>query len=254
MTTRLLLRHVWPDPDPATLKLIRAHMARGTFILPDQTYVRISRSGEVVIITDSAHVCESSGEWATFSTWPALPEADPAWKAASMYTALQVAVQENPLFPVAYKILWDRGIVGSDGRDWAWPSRLMGPAQCYPPRHEKHRAPDTSCECGFHAAYYVSELSRTYGDVVGMGVLVVTPVGVTVWHENAWRAQYYQVHAAVVPLDWEIPDNWDPEVPVIRARTPLVPYRAYEVGQEVWVMLKLGAPLAGEDMAEELGR
>lgn len=154
-----------------------------------------------------------------------------------MLKALRSAEQEEPLLPVAYKVMWDDGVV--DVREpgwtgWTWPRRLMGPATCADPVRRCPNPPMPSCACGFHAAYRVSELAAEYRDA--RGILVVSPVGRTCWHENAWRAAGYQVHAAVVPLDWQVPDEWDHEVPIVRARTPLVPYRAYQVAREVRAM------------------
>jgi hypothetical protein len=72
------------------------------------------------------------------------------------------------------------------------------------------------------------------------GVMIVTPTGRTIWHENAWRSAQYQVHAAVTGLDQEIRDDqWDPGIPVIRARRELIPYRAFEIAREVAALIEL---------------
>lgn len=233
-----LAREVWPVPDPAVVEeLRRLGLGRSVF----------TRYGDHVCFTFARNTLGLSAEGGfrldegremSFTNWPPLLGVDPCWRAASMYTAYATSVEEQLLLPVAYKALWvsGGGVVGPDGRGWMWPRRLMGPAQCGR-IGVTHRSPDQFCECGFHAAYSIAELASNYG--AAGGILVVTPVGKTMWHENAWRAAGYQVHAAIVPLDWEVPEDWDPEVPIVRTRVPLAPYRAYEVAREVWTMLEL---------------
>jgi hypothetical protein len=56
----------------------------------------------------------------------------------------------------------------------------------------------------------------------------------------------------VVGLDWEPPEgeDWDPEIPVVRAELPDVPLRAWEVAREVAAMEALEA--AGEGDRREV--
>lgn len=239
----LLVKEIWPGPDPAVVEELRqsglgSRTRSLIFKRTKHAFIRIS-GGVTLAGCDNDDFCVVEGDGG-FNYWPPLPEADPWWRAASMYAAYTAAEEEQLLLPVAYKAMWlgFGGVYGPDGKTWVWPSRFMGPAQCdtISPSHSEP-APVIECECGFHAAFSVSELAAEYRDAGG--ILVVTPVGRTFWHDNAWRAEGYQVHAAVVPLDWEVPEDWDPEVPVIRARTPLIPYRAYQAAREVRAMIAL---------------
>lgn len=239
----MLVRQVWPDPDPAVMERIRSILGGrpGECTLGYMLWVKIRR--DTVAADYFGHtIAEGSGALSGF--WPPLPDVDPIWKAASMVTALRSAEREETLLPVAYKVMWSYGVVDASGRDWMWPRRLMGPATCADPVRRCPNPPARRCSCGYHAAYLVSELANQYRD--SLGILVVTPVGKTAWHENAWRSQYYQTHAVVVPLDWEIPEDWDPQVPVVRARIPLIPHRAYQVAREVRAMIAL------DEVPEEL--
>lgn len=239
----VLVSEVWPDPDPVVMDRLR-RLGLGDYqswcSLEYRSWVEI-RDDLTVVADYHDHLLVEGGRG--FGFWPPLPDVDPVWKAASMLTALRSAEQEEPLLPVAYKVMWDAGVVDASGREWTWPRRLMGPATCATSIRRCPNPPMPSCACGFHAAYLVSELAAEYR--CAPAVLVVTPAGKTVWHENAWRSQYYQTHAAVVPLDWEIPDDWD-EIPVVRARAPLIPYRAYQVAREVRAMIAL------DEVPEEL--
>lgn len=232
-----LAREVWPVPDPAVVEELR-RLGLGSAVFTKYKDVYFSCHRAIAIASEDGFRLDEGWE-VNFTFWPPLLDVDPCWRAASMYTAYATSVEEQLLLPVAYKVLWASsggGVIGSDGRGWMWPRRLMGPAQCGRVG-VTHRAPDQFCECGFHAAYSVADLASSYG--AAGGILVVTPVGKTMWHENAWRAAGYQVHAAVVPLDWPVPDEWDHEIPIVRARTPLIPYRAYQVAREVWAMIAL---------------
>jgi hypothetical protein len=114
------------------------------------------------------------------------------------------------------------------------PAAVMPKAICIDTKD--HPSPVWECSCGYHAALQASELCLHLNCA---GVAVVTPIGRTIWHRNAWRAERYQIHAAVVGLDQEIPDEWDPEIPVVRARRELIPYRAFRIGREVAALIEL---------------
>jgi hypothetical protein len=103
----------------------------------------------------------------------------------------------------------------------------MPPARC---SHHEH-PPGPDCCCGYHAAYDPWELASQF--TCPAGLLVVQAAGPTFWHANAWRASAYVTHAAIVNLEWSWPDEWDDEVPVVRAEWADIPLRAWEIAEEV---------------------
>lgn len=238
---RLLIRNVWPNPKLEDVELLRP-LDCGTVIVQGRGWEATLRcNSNVSVWYRGTRIWESANFTGPNNTWPALPEVRPSWRAASMLSALRDAEKELPQDPVGYKALRlnervGAGVLDPDGF-YTWPKRIMSPAKCLVKLSTTTCSlpPGLKCTCGFHAARSVVELSLHYA----AGVLVVTPIGRTVWHDNAWRAAGYQVHAAVVPLDWPVPDEWDHEVPIVRARTPLIPYRAYQVAREVRAMVTL---------------
>jgi hypothetical protein len=160
---------------------------------------------------------------------------------------LLAAIQQGAIIPhegmsaIAYKALFGRhctaksiwvryvrdGAVSSD-----LPRRESPPAGCF---ERSHRIPPPvkSCTCGYHGAYSVVELLWWYGSkgAVIAGLLVTVPLGKTLWHPTAWRAERYWVAAAVLPPDVPVPDDWDPEIPVVRSTW--VPGKAYDIAREL---------------------
>jgi hypothetical protein len=90
-------------------------------------------------------------------------------------------------------------------------------------------APHYSCMCGYHAAYSVVDILSAYRHA--LGVLVVVPLGKTLYHQNAWRAERYVAVAAVLLPGTYIPPDWDPHIPIIQSG--YVPETAYDIAREL---------------------
>jgi hypothetical protein len=112
------------------------------------------------------------------------------------------------------------------------PRRESPPAGCYVTSHQGP-SPVKTCGCGYHAAYGVVELMANCRAVARTlaGVLIVTPLGRTLWHRNAWRAERYWVAAAVLPKGARVPRGWDPQIPVVLS--DWVPGTAHDIAREL---------------------
>lgn len=234
----VLVRHVWPQPTGKALDFAAA--------LDLATARTVSYGAWSANLREDGSICArllgtSSRGWglvveevdlATLFGWPRL-EADANWRLASILTAWEHGIHEVVCDPIGFKaMLRDQGtgaegVRHPDGRI-APPQRFMEGARCDTNAHE---APSRGCFCGFHAARLPSRLALWYPHATG--ILVVSPVGWTVWHRDGWRSAGYEVHAAVAPRGWQIPDGWDPAIPIIPAERPLILSKAHEVAREI---------------------
>jgi hypothetical protein len=195
---------------------------------------------EVYVVDDIARLLISVGTRQPVRVM-GLYRAPTALKPVEVLAAITwgIAVEPAVRDVVAFKVLESYGMVAYPESTMLWrtlgvPRRHMPPATCgCGGRRRTHGAvPGARCTCGYHAAYSPWELASSMS-TVSVGMLVVQAVGRTAWHRNAWRAARYDVHAAVVPLDWQAPCDWQDDVPIVRAELPDIPLRAWEIAQEV---------------------
>jgi hypothetical protein len=160
---------------------------------------------------------------------------EPAWQSPVGFKVVyrQATCSGETLYPARFQdpvgVMTSVGLHGE--RAMVFPARPMPAASCIVDAHV-HQPPIASCSCGYHAARSVLDLAHNFEDAPAIwGVLVVTPLGRTLWHRNAWRAQSYWPVAAVTTLDAEVPPGWPGEIPVVRAAW--VPGRAIEIAREL---------------------
>ncbi|MEM0444186.1 MAG: hypothetical protein QXJ73_08540 [Candidatus Caldarchaeum sp.] len=233
LSNNIILKDIWPEPVDhlpkiKNLKILKLNVGRsspkvaavlnGDMLLQEWTYT-FGRYHLAPII------------------WPEVDETF-EWKKGSITTALITAVEETPLLPVTYKALYYYGV--KHGSRYVAPKRIMQTPVCrVDPDHDP---PEDRCSCGYHCAYLVSELWKNFKPWNIVGVLVVTPLGRTVWHDNACRSEAYQIHAAVVGKSWEpVPSyGWDTSIPIIRTKNVLIPWMSHEIAREVKAMVDIG--------------
>ncbi|MEM0444185.1 MAG: hypothetical protein QXJ73_08535 [Candidatus Caldarchaeum sp.] len=249
---------VWPEPDEwARRRIKHSFNPLDCAWYIDEFAIMVSRNDRITVTTPVKRpegvitlvlISEETNLW----PWPPIDK-DVEWKAASALTAARKVVKDKgrPLDPVGFKALYNTGVMTELLREdprvefliprFEYPSRIVGPATCFKKR-KRHNPPEVRCRCGFHAARSVVELTwwlEILPPERPVGLMVVTPVGRTIWHSNAWRAESYQVHAAIVPNEWDVPEGWNKEVPVVKTDMGLVPWKAYQIAEEVKVMIDI---------------
>lgn len=92
--------------------------------------------------------------------------------------------------------------------------------------HSENGHPTYDCNCGLRSCYVVPDNAER-------GILIVSPVGKTLWEKVGWRSAGRRVHAAILPDN--IPtEEWSADIKVVTVAKHRVRETAQEIAREIW--------------------